>query len=303
MAQHRIDMMVAMTEREVDSRAGESWLITESGQRLFFRRWPAAEARAVVVIAHGFGEHGGRYRTLVESFVGARFAVYAADHRGHGRSEGARGHVANWSEYRHDLAAFVRLVGDELPGLPLFLLGHSMGALIALDLALHQDCELRGLIVSAIGFRPGTVAHPVQVMLARMLGRVTPRLRLSMAGLDASQLSRDPVEVDAYRADPLVHSLATMAWGSGALRAVALLRRRAVALDVPILVTHGAEDPVALAAGSEELFATVTFGDKELRIYPGAAHEPHNDLCRQQVAADMRSWIEAHLPDRAPAFS
>ena len=281
------------------SRIPQEAAFRSCGSELFYQAWrPGSAPRAVLVITHGLGEHGGRYARLVDHLVPRGFAVYAFDHRGHGRSPGQRGHVASWDQYHRDLDGFLRKVRREVPDVPLFLLGHSMGALIGLDYALEGSPEdavgLSGLILSGVPLDPVGVAKPWLVSTARLLSRVLPRVPMRV-GLDPAALSREPEVVQSYRDDPLVHAWATPRWGTEALAAIGRAGRNLARLRLPLLVIHGGADRLSSPEGARALAAGAGSSDKTLRIYEGACHEPHNDLCWEEVVEDVASWMEARL--------
>lgn len=272
--------------------------LATGGLELFYRAWrPAEETRASVVITHGLGEHGGRYGRLVDALLARGFAASAMDHRGFGRSPGRRGHVDSWAEYRTDLGGFLALARQADPGVPLFLYGHSMGALIALDYALAapgDERSLRGLILSGVPLEPVGVAKPWLVLLAKALSRILPRTALR-PGVDAGALSRDPEVVRAYEEDPLVHGRATARWGVEALAAIERTKGRLPELKLPLLVIHGGDDPLNSPEGSRLIADRAGSADATLRIYGGVLHEPHNDLEWEAAVRDVADWIEARL--------
>ena len=288
--------------------------LATGGLELFYRAWrPADDTRASVVIAHGLGEHGGRYGRLVDALVTRGFAASAMDHRGFGRSPGPKGHVNSWAEYRTDLGGFLDLARQADPGVPLFLYGHSMGALIALDYALEASAErpgapgsppsggsipdersLRGLILSGVPLKPVGVAKPWLVLVAKALSRILPRTALR-PGVDAGALSRDPEVVRAYEEDPLVHRRATARWGVEALSAIERANGRLPELKLPLLVVHGGDDPLNSPEGSRLVAERAGSADATLRIYRGVRHEPHNDLAWEAAVRDVADWIEARL--------
>ena len=248
------------------------------GLQLAYRRWtPAAEPRAALAILHGVLEHGGRYQTLVDHLVPEGFTLYAVDHRGHGRSPGPRAHV------------------EECEGhVPRFLYGHSMGALIALDYLLDHSDAVQGAIVSGVPLEAGNIGSPLLIALARFLSRLAPRLPLPL-GIDTAALSRDPAAIRAWEQDPLFQTHATARWGVEAMNAAARVNANLGKLRTPLLILHGEADTLSLVAGARRLFAQVPIEDKTLRIYPGGYHEPHNDLQREEVMADVLAWLEEHL--------
>lgn len=265
------------------------------GLELYYQGWrPNGQARAVLAVVHGVGEHSGRYMNIVNRLTGRGYVVYGFDQRGHGRSPGQRGHINSWGEYRGDLNAFLNVIGEHEPNLPLFLLGHSMGALVALDYLLCHPVALRGAIVSGAPIEPAGVAKPYLVVLARFLSRVWPRFSLRLR-LDTPALSRDPAVVKAYETDPLVHGLATSRWGTESLATIKRVKAQAAEVNVPILFIHGGADRLNSPNGSRSFFEKVNVSDKELKVYPGSYHEPHNDIDYEQVTNDIEKWLERHL--------
>jgi alpha-beta hydrolase superfamily lysophospholipase len=280
--------------------AEQQTFIGADGVELYSSCWrPRGAARAVVTLVHGIGEHAGRYTTLVTHLTAAGFAVYGFDHRGHGRSPGRKGHIGSWTEYREDVRAFLGTVEKQFPGRPVFLYGHSLGALIVTEYVIaYPGGGLVGVIVSGIPLQPTGVAKPHLVALARILSRVWPTFSISL-GVDGSRLSRDPDVVRDYDEDPLVHHVASMRWGAETLAAIERVRSRAAAIRLPILILHGGDDRINSVEGSKELFEKVSSADKQLIIYPGGAHEPHNDIDRAQVALDVEGWLNRHVVVRA----
>lgn len=163
---------------------------------------PDDPPRAAVIIAHGIGEHGGRYAHVAAYLTAHGYAVYALDHRGHGRSGGQRVHVDDSDEFVADLRAYFEQVRAAQPDLPVFLYGHSVGSLIALLFAFRYQDDLAGLITTGTALRPAGF-HPALVPLIKTATVLTPGVRL--IPLDPRGVSRDPAVVQAYRDDPLVN--------------------------------------------------------------------------------------------------
>jgi acylglycerol lipase len=235
-------------------------------------------ARAVLFIAHGYGEHSGRYGNVVDYFVPRGFAVYALDHRGHGRSGGERVYIERFEDYVADLRTFFQLARAEQPALPVYLLGHSMGSFIAIAYAAVYQDELAGLILSGGGIGMG-------------------RIPASGAEIDLpATLSRDPAVVQAYRDDPLVFHGQPPA---SRREAMAALREQlpdiARAITIPTLIMAGAASPLGDGPGSENLYDIVSAVDKTLKLYDGLMHEIFNEPERDLVFADLASWLETRL--------
>jgi alpha-beta hydrolase superfamily lysophospholipase len=264
------------------------------GLELYYQCWcPADEPKAALVIVHGLGEHGGRYPNLVNHLVPRGYAIYACDLRGHGRSPGQRGYAGSWTEVREDVRAFVGLVQDREPGRPLFLMGHSLGGLIALEYALHCPEGLQGLIASAPGLSSEGLSAAM-VAVSRVLSGLWPRLSLE-TGLEAAAISRDPAVVEAYINDPLVHSKGTPRMAVEALRAIEWTMAHASDLRLPLLVVHGAADRIVPVEASRSFFERVDCSDKECREYEGCYHELHNDLGWERPVAEVGDWLDRHV--------
>jgi len=264
------------------------------GLALYYQCWrPEGEPKAVLPIVHGAGEHSGRYGNVVDWFVPKGYAVYAFDLRGHGRSPGPRGYVKRWTEFREDVKAFLKFVREQEPGRPMFLLGHSLGGLIALEYVLHYPEELIGVVAS------GPVLAQVGIssfllVLARALSGILPRLTLK-TGLDATTLSRDPAVVEAYVNDPLVHGLATPRLGTELARAIEWTQAHAAEMQIPCLIIHGSADRLVPPEGSRIFYDKMTLADKERQVFEGYYHEVFNDVGKERVLAAVEAWLERHL--------
>ncbi|HLL01635.1 MAG TPA: lysophospholipase [Myxococcaceae bacterium] len=265
------------------------------GLKLCSQSWrPEGTAQAVLAIVHGFGEHSGRYTNVVRHFVPRGYAVHGFDLRGHGRSPGQRGHINSWAEYREDVKAFLGHVARQEPGRPVFLLGHSLGSIIALDYALHHPLGLSGLILSGLAVDPVGAATPLLVATARLMSRIWPTLSMAVK-LDKAALSRIPEVVSEYIADPLVHGLGSARWGTECLDAIAWCKAHASRLQLPLLVVHGDSDRINTAAGARLVFEAARSQDKRLVLVPGGHHEPHNDLGREQTFQALEEYLGKRL--------
>jgi acylglycerol lipase len=259
---------------------------------LFEREWePEGEPRAVIALVHGLGEHSGRYEHVAARFTGAGLAVRAIDLRGHGQSPGPRG-ATRFEPAIADLAALVRRCGEG--GAPVFVYGHSLGALVAAAWLVREPAPpIAGAVLSAIGLHSALREQTVKVRAARVLGRVVPNVRVK-SGIDSATLSRDPAVVEAYRRDKLVHDTASLGFGLDALEAIDAIVAGAPHVAVPLLVIHGEEDTVAYASGAREL-AALAPSVTTLHVYEGLFHEIHHEPEQERVLSDVLAWIEAQL--------
>ena len=254
----------------------ESSFAGAGGLEIFWRAWlPDHDAKAVVVIAHGAGEHSGRYTHVAQRLVDEGYAVYAIEHRGHGRSQGPRALIDRIDNAVADLDKLVVLAADANPGTPLFLLGHSMGGTIALSYAVAHQRRLAGLVLSGPLAALEAVPAPMR-MTARTLSVLAPRTPL--IAIDASQVSRDPAVVSDYQADPLVHHgklpARTVVELAGAIDA---FPDAVGSITVPTLIMYGTDDGVCPPEGSVMLSQRIGSPDKTLTAYQGLYHEILNE--------------------------
>jgi alpha-beta hydrolase superfamily lysophospholipase len=264
------------------------------GLDLYRQSWrPTAIPHAAVVTLHGLGDHSGLYPAFVDYMVGREMAVHTFDLRGNGRSAGPRGYVEDWGEYLEDLTRLLTLVSRDDPGRPVFLLGNSLGGLIALEYALRTPAGLRGVIAVAAPLGKLSVPGPL-LALGRVMSRVWPRFSLE-TGMDLSGLARDPTVAEQILADPLFHRRGTARLSTEVPAAIARVQAGADSFRVPLLVLHGSEDRMVSPAGSRLFAARAASLDKQLIEYPGAYHALFADLGREQVLADVAGWIEARL--------
>jgi acylglycerol lipase len=279
----------------VNWREGE--LTGVGGLRLYRQAWiPDGEPRGVVVLAHGLSEHSGRYQHVAARLAGGGFAVEAYDHRGHGRSDGPRSFV-EMDAVVADLDALVDAAAAAHPGVPLFLLGHSMGGLVAIEYAIRQQRKLTGLILSS-PLAALEAASPLTRMTARVISLVAPQLGL--VDIDSALVSRDPEVVRAYDADPLVFRRRLPARTVSQLEsAVSSLPERARVITVPVLIMYGSGDHLVPPAGSVMLDSVISSQDKTLRVYDGLYHEIFNEPEQQQVLDDLCAWLSAHVEPAA----
>jgi acylglycerol lipase len=260
---------------------------------LYWRgRLPSGEPTGVLLISHGLGEHAGRYGNVEGALVPDGWAVYGLDHRGHGRSGGRRAHLVRYDDWLADLDTFRRLVVTRHPGLPMFLLGHSMGGQIALAYALEHQQVLRGLVLSAPALASNAVPEAA-VPVLRALAKVAPTLR--PAGIDVTKISKDPSVVATYRADPLVHhGHPTLGLSLALYAQFPVLPERARALRLPVLIQHGTLDGLADPSGSRLLEANCGSPDQTVHWYEGLWHEIYNEPERERPLSDLREWLAAH---------
>lgn len=269
------------------------------GRTLFRRSWLAPEPKRAIVLVHGYAEHTGRYERVGTWLADRGGAVHGYDHQGHGLSDGVRGHAASFDALLDDLERCVEVVRDEHPDLPLFVLGHSMGGLVALGHAALRQPQLAGVVSSAAALHVPDAPSALQRLGLRLLRPLLPRLRMQRPIADEA-LSRDPEVGRAYRADPLVFQHMTVSLAAaiyhGGLKTLAAAAR----VELPILLLHGGDDRLTPPSGSRAFFDALRGGDgSDLRIYPGLRHEILNEPEWETVVGDLQEWLTKREPPAA----
>lgn len=262
--------------------------------RLYWQAWlPEGDPRAVIVIAHGVSEHGGRYAWVAERLTETGFAVYAADHRGHGRSTGPRALVDRMGHVVRDLDSVVEMTQTAHPEAKTVLLGHSMGGAVSIAYSIEHQDRLDLLVLSA----PLAVleaASRFERAAAFLLSNVAPRV--GVFAIDSADVSRDPAVVRDYDADPLNHHGRLPARSVKELTdAIARFPEGLATLSLPLLTMHGTADALTLPAGSELVMEHAGSEDKSIIRYDGMYHELLNEPERQKVLDDVVRWVEARL--------
>jgi len=261
---------------------------------LYYQAWlPEGGPVAVLLVVHGLAEHSSRYGNVVDYFVPRGYAVYALDHRGHGRSGGQRAYVERFSDYLADLKTFFDMVRSWHPGAKIFMVGHSMGGTISLTYSLRHQDELDGLLLSGASVKVGESISPLVIAVGKLIAKLLPKM--GMVVLDASTISRDPAVVAAYDNDPLVYRGKVPArTGAELIGTMQALPDQVSQLRLPVLIMHGTADRLGDPQGSQWLFQSVGSSDKTLKLYEGYYHEIFNEPEHERVLADVETWLAAH---------
>ncbi|OFV95609.1 MAG: hypothetical protein A3H28_00130 [Acidobacteria bacterium RIFCSPLOWO2_02_FULL_61_28] len=263
------------------------------------RCWAAAPTSvrpaAKILLVHGRGTHSDSlpYRNLREYLTGRGFAAYGFDLRGHGRSGGRRSFVNQWRDFREDLRLFVKAVEVDGASVPLFLLGMSLGGLIAVNYAVYHPEGIQGLIAAA----PALDASGVPAWLRKLnvvLSKVFPTLALK-PGLDEAWLTRDQQALQEFVRDPLRQEKMTLRLGSETIAAISGTLERLPLLKLPLLVLHGSADAIVPPVAGERLYQLSGSADKEYLVYEGAYHVLFMETNREQVFEDISRWVMKRL--------
>ncbi|NLV73267.1 MAG: alpha/beta hydrolase [Chloroflexi bacterium] len=263
---------------------------------LYRRSWlPDGPVRAVMIVVHGLGEHSGRYALLAAELASNGIAVHAFDLPGHGNSPGEREVPDSFDDYTISLDRLRGVVSNEQPGVPLFMLGHSMGGLVVADYLREHQSGLRGAILSAPAIARPRNVKPIVVTVGKLLARLFPRMGIT--GLELEALSRDPAVVDAYIADPLVfHGRTPARLASEIIRVMDVVSANLSRIQLPILVLQGTADRIIDPVGASSLAEKCGSRDVTLKRYEGFYHELFNEPERAQVIGDLLAWLAARTP-------
>lgn len=307
------------------------WLSASDRSRVFVNQWlPAEPPRALILLAHGMAEHSGRYARLAEKCCAQGYGVYAPDLRGHGKTaeNATLGHFADddgWCKVVGDLASLNQHLGQQHPGVPIVLLGHSMGSYLAQAYLQHHSASLHGAILSGSNFQPVALYRAARQIARLEKWRQGPKGRsaliewLSFGAFNKpfkpvrtrfDWLSRDPVEVDKYANDPLCGFRCTNQFWIDLLGGLQQISKASTLAQIdpglPLLVIGGECDPVSEGKRLKDLaHALRAAGSQSLQliVYPQARHELFNEINRDQVTADVLTWIAQALSHRRPARS
>jgi acylglycerol lipase len=274
-------------------------LHTQDGMQLYTQGWESGRSvRAVICLLHGLGEHSGRFAHLAHFLLPSGYAVMSFDLRGHGNSEGIRGHFPSIELVMQDIDELIAAARERYPDVPLFLYGHSLGGVLAINYVLRRKPELVGVVITSPGLKTALEDQKMKIALARLLVSFAPALTLP-SGVEPRALTRDSKVVVEYVLDPLVHDRASLAFANSMLGAIKWAYVHANEFHLPLLIMHGTADRLAYHQGSQE-FARQVQGDCTLKLWDGLYHEIHNEPEKGDVFAYLLQWLDNHLDGQKP---
>ncbi len=263
---------------------------SKDGIQLHTQTYGVAQAKGVVALIHGLGEHGARYTHWAAYFNAANYAVVTLDLRGHGLSEGKRGFAPNFDILWDDVDYFLAEVQTQFPATPVFLYGHSLGGCIVLSYLLQRNPRVKGVIATSpyitLGFKPS----PIMVALGKMMFKIYPAF-IQDNQLNTSDLSRDEKVVNSYESDPLVHAKLSAGLGVSMLAQGEFIHNFKGNITTPLLLIHGSADKITNPEGTKDFYNNTT-GNRTLKIWEGLFHETHNEPEQREVFAFTEKWME-----------
>lgn len=280
---------------DLEEKTGE--VESADGVKIFYRKYNAQEERARLVIVHGLGEHSGRYGNVVSELLPLGISIWALDLRGHGMSEGKRGHVQSFNDYIGDVLSTIKLAREGMGvGIKCFVLGHSMGGLIVLDFALEFPELIDRVTVSSPSLGIGFKVPFIKRALGKIMSSLFPALTLPH-GMDISKLSHDREVVRSYADDPLVHDRVSVRWFTEVQKTMDKVNNSADRVKIPLLMQLAGDDHLTDVNASKRFFDGLTVDDKTLHIYERLYHEIYNEKeeLRSRPLQDLSKWVDAHL--------
>ena len=271
-------------------------LKTSDGIELHAVSWQpdSKKAKAIITLVHGMGEHIGRYEYWAGKFTSAGYAIVGYNHRGHGKSEGPRGHFPSYDQFLDDLQMVVNKTEELFPNLPHLIYGHSMGGGLTANYLIRRQPKLKAAILSAPYFRLKFQQPAIKVFMGRLTQNLVPKLTLP-TGLNANHISRDKSIVEKYKNDPLVHDKVSAKMGIAIMDAGEYAIAHAAEVKVPTLVLHGTGDLIVDSKGSEAFTANANSAIVSLKLYDGLYHEIHNDPEKDEVIQDAMDWFDKQV--------
>lgn len=255
---------------------------------------PEGNKKAAILIVHGLGEHSGRYMNVVDHLVPRGYALYGFDLIGHGKSDGERAFIEQYEDFSATLLAYYKMVKAEQPGLPIFLLGHSMGGLIATEYLIDHSDNFQGAIISApLIMVPDNISQ-FTIIAGKILSKIAPKM--GIVAVDPNGVSRDPAVVQAYINDPLVlHEKTSARLNAELLQAILRVNDAAEQITVPLIILQGSCDKLVNPNGAKMLNERASSTDKTLKVYDGLHHEVFNEPEHEIVLGDVAAWLDARL--------
>lgn len=267
---------------------------TFDGLSLFGQSWqPEDRPRAVVCLVHGIGEHSGRYVHVADSLIQSGYALISFDLRGHGKSEGPRGHIPSYEAIMQDISSLLEVSNKKFPQSPFFLYGHSLGGNLVLNYVLRRQSHLKGVIATAPWLRLAFKPPAFKIALGKITNYIWPSFS-QKSGLDTKALSRNLKVVHAYENDPLVHDRISARMFIGIYQSGQWALEHASEFSLPLLLMHGGDDKIISVEASRE-FANKINENCTLKVWDELYHEIHNEPEKEEVFKFLIDWLDKEV--------
>jgi alpha-beta hydrolase superfamily lysophospholipase len=264
----------------------------KAGLKIFIRTWlPDGNPRGIIIIAHGLNSHSGYYQWTAEQFTAQNYAVYAPDQQGRGQSEGERFYTDNIYDAVADVDYVIDRAKSEQPELPVFMLGHSAGGVLACLYTLEHQEKLNGLICESFAFKVPAPEFALAVL--KGVSHLAPHLHTIK--LKNEDFSRNPEAVAVMNNDPLIADESQPSKSMEQLvKADERLEKEFSKITLPVFILHGTNDKATKPSGSQFFYDNAGSTDKTIKFYEGHYHDLLNDLDKEIVMNDIISWVKNH---------
>jgi len=264
--------------------------LTNDGKKLFLQSWtPEKNARKLILLIHGMGEYSSRYNSWATLFIQKGYTVMTMDLRGHGYSEGKRGHAQSVNQLMDDIDLLYNYSDELFPGYPKIFYGHSMGGTLLLNHIIRRNRPISGLIVTSPWLKLVNEPSPGILSVTGILKNILPSLSVSN-GLKAEQISHDPEVVKMYDEDPLVQDRITIGMFHIIHQAGQYALRNIYKINCPFLLMHGTADSITSSRASEK-YVMNTSKQTRLKLWENQYHELHNEFIREDVFKYIINWL------------
>ena len=267
------------------------------GMKLSGYLWePKENPKAVINLVHGFGEYSERYEHWALRFNELGYVVHAIDNRGHGKSDGRRGHLNRFDDFLLDVDVLIKESTKLYPELPQIIYGHSMGGNIVANYILKRENDFKAAVISSPWLRLAFNPSALTIFFARVVRRIFPKFT-QKAKLDVKGISHDPVVVEKYLADPLIHEKISARMFFEIYQAGNWAIENTDKLKIPVLVQHGSGDLITSCKASKEFAENAVKNGKvaEFKEWEGLYHELHNEIEKDKIFEFVSGWIEQKL--------
>jgi len=271
---------------------------TAQGKKIYAVEWPVQDAKAVIGLVHGVGEHCRRYDHLATFFQSQSIAFVAYDRQGNGRSEGRRGDVVNFQYFYDEVASLLIECERRYPDRPVFLYGHSLGGNLLLNYVLKRHPDIAGIILSAPYIQLAFSPPAIKLALGKMMRSIWPGFTQSNP-LEVKYLSRNPKVAEAYQADPLVHDKISARTALDSIEAADFLDQYSGQLPYPTLLIHGDQDHLTSYPASKTFAERVNSDDFTFKTWSGFYHELHNEPEQEEVFEFILTWLQSRVDKKS----
>ena len=259
------------------------------GIKLFIRDYSLQNSNKVILIIHGLGEHSGRYLKLIQDFNDKNISVFTIDIRGHGKSEGKRGHSPFYQQLMNDIQCFIEHVTKKIPDQKYFLYGHSFGGNLVINYSFQENKKINGIIATSPLIKPSIAPSRIVLFMGKLFKKIVPNLILSN-GININGISRNMQVINDYRNDPLIHNKVSVQLGLDIISSGIYALENSQYITVPMIVFHGKNDGLTSYSASQKLVQNSGPNIKFIG-FDDAYHEIHNEPEKVELLRNIFNWI------------